>query len=522
MVPSLRVAPFVAVLIAALIFSMPVTSAISADDAAAQLQFAKGRYGEGQYVEAFRAFELVKTDADPRMRREALIGCVKSALRLGEFSHAYEDAQLLAEPSARDAESMALYGDALWAAGLFEASEQKIQDALAIEPDYPRALHGLARSLTGRNRFAEALQTVQSALSKDPRDAEFYHTAGSIHERTNRYQEAATAYSTYIDLTPNKDRNPRTAWARAEVQFLRSFGARPPVQIDPSSEGKLHTVPFRIVNEKIIVKVKVNGGRLTDFVLDTGAEQTAISSETAARMRIRPITSVLSAGVGELGVRGLGLTRLDELEIGSLKVRNVPSLIESPPRGLPRREIESFSPMAFGLSAIVDYDRQLLLMGAKLPDETADIELPLRMHRLAMVPGQVQGRPASFVLDTGGSVVSISSDTASGLEPSKLRNIPLKVYGVSGWDRSAFLRQGVSLNFASKIEYPSMPVVVLNLRAPSVLLGFRVGGIVGHRFLSGYRVAIDLDKSIVQLQPAQVRAAQTSLYPAIRAARRFK
>jgi hypothetical protein len=33
-----------------------------------------------------------------------------------------------------------------------------------------------------------------------------------------------------------------------------------------------------------------------------------------------------------------------------------------------------------------------------------------------------------------------------------------------------------------------------------VLLGFRLGGIVGYKFLSQYRVAIDLTKSVVQLQ----------------------
>jgi hypothetical protein len=42
--------------------------------------------------------------------------------------------------------------------------------------------------------------------------------------------------------------------------------------------------------------------------------------------------------------------------------------------------------------------------------------------------------------------------------------------------------------------------VVLNLRAPSVLLGFRLGGIVGYKFLSRYKVAINLDKSVVQLK----------------------
>jgi hypothetical protein len=125
--------------------------------------------------------------------------------------------------------------------------------------------------------------------------------------------------------------------------------------------------------------------------------------------------------------------------------------------------------------------------------------VPLRMHRLAMVPGQVQGGSASFILDTGGQVISISTDTASGLERGEMRNIPLKVYGASGWDRDAFLMPGVNLNF-NQIEYKNLSVVVLNLRAPSVLLGFRLGGIVGYKFLSKYRVAINLDKSIVQLQ----------------------
>ena len=90
-------------------------------------------------------------------------------------------------------------------------------------------------------------------------------------------------------------------------------------------------MPFRVLNEKIIVKARVNKGPQMDIVLDTGSEQTVISRETAARMGIRPIVNILSAGVGDLGVRELELTRLDELEIGSLKVQNVPSIIKNPP-----------------------------------------------------------------------------------------------------------------------------------------------------------------------------------------------
>jgi hypothetical protein len=75
------------------------------------------------------------------------------------------------------------------------------------------------------------------------------------------------------------------------------------------------------------------------------------------------------------------------------------------------------------------------------------------------------------------------------------------VYGTSGWDRDAFLLPGVNLAF-DEISYPNFSVVVLNLRAPSVLLGFEVGGIVGHRFLSPYRVSLDMDRSELRLSKA--------------------
>jgi hypothetical protein len=122
------------------------------------------------------------------------------------------------------------------------------------------------------------------------------------------------------------------------------------------------------------------------------------------------------------------------------------------------------------------------------------------MHRLAMVRGMLNDtHPAYFVVDTGGEVISISADTASILPKSPYRRIPLKVWGTSGWDRDAFLMPGVDLDF-DRIEYRNFPLVVLNLRAPSLLLGFQLGGIVGHKFLAPYRVSMDLVKSELRLE----------------------
>jgi hypothetical protein len=117
-----------------------------------------------------------------------------------------------------------------------------------------------------------------------------------------------------------------------------------------------------------------------------------------------------------------------------------------------------------------------------------------------LVRGLLNARhPASFVVDTGGEVISISSETAESLGMSPVRKIPLRVFGLSGLDEGAFLLPGVDLDF-DEIEYRKVGLAVLNLRAPSVLLGFQVGGIVGHKFLGGYRVSMDLQRSELRLE----------------------
>ena len=78
------------------------------------------------------------------------------------------------------------------------------------------------------------------------------------------------------------------------------------------------------------------------------------------------------------------------------------------------------------------------------------------------------------------------------------RHIGLKVYGTSGWDPDAFLLTGIHVAF-DRVALDNVAVPVLNLDAPSILLGFDLGGIVGHRFLSKYDVTIDLRRSEVRL-----------------------
>jgi Flp pilus assembly protein TadD/predicted aspartyl protease len=466
-----------------------------------QLQLGNLLYADGRFSEALTAYEHAVGSTEPRVREAARIGLIQAALRTGSFQQAREAADVLRDERPTDAFALTVYGDAMWSAGLFEEAERGYGEALAIQPELARGHNGTARVLSARGRYDEALEHSLRAVRLEPREADFHHTLGNVYERLGRYDHAATALSSFINLLPKGLADTRALWAIAELKFLTSFGTKSPYEFASNPE-QVYTLPFRLENEKILIQGRVNGSRPHDFIVDTGAELSTISRITGEKEGVTPITYTVSAGVGEIGLRGLQLGRIDKLEFGPLKVKHVPCIIKSPAlRDLPVPEGESFSPLAMGLSLTVDYERRVLTLAKHLPDAgAADVTMGLWMNRLATVRGTVgDGHARSFVVDTGGQVISISTDTARALPPMELRKIALKVYGASGWDRDAYLMPGVDLAF-NDIRFRKMSVVVLNLRAPSVLLGYELGGIVGHRFLSRYHVTIDLTRSELRLR----------------------
>jgi Flp pilus assembly protein TadD/predicted aspartyl protease len=490
----------VLVIIAGISLAIHADGTSQSQSAEIELQLGNLLFSEGRYQESLDAFTQAVRVALPDQMRRARTGFVQSALRVAEFDSARQEAERLFASSPTSPDALTLYGDALWASGLFDQAESEYHDALTSAPESPRGLHGLARSLAARGQLAQALVEAQHAVRLAPRDLEIHHTIGSIYEQMHKFEEAAAAYANYVNLLPNKDTSNKANWSRAEIRFLRSFGQRVPFETDPGAEDGLHSIPFRMVNDKVVVRARVNGALAQDFVVDTGSESTVVTRPTAVRLGILPITQTLSAGVGDVGLRGLQLGRIDTLELGDFRLRNVPCLIKNPPlRDVPIRETESLSPLALGYSMTIDYKTQVITFGHHLPQEPMDVEMPLRLYRLATVQGVVDGsHHVNFIVDTGGEVISISAATASALGRDVSRRIGLRVFGTSGWDRDAFLLPGVNLAF-DNIKYNNYSVVVLNLDTPSALLGFQVGGIVGHNFLRHYRVAIDLERSTLGL-----------------------
>lgn len=497
-----RVAVAIAALAACTIVGRAASQS-SVDDARVQFQLATQLIEEGRYLEALDAFDLAASSDDQALVARARKAKVRGALRIAKFDVARHDGELLSASAANDPEAQTLYGDALWAKGLFDEADTQYRLALALAPESSRARFGLARSLATRTRLDEALTEALAAAGSAPRDPEIQALLGQIYERLRRFDESASAYEQYIGLLPNPQDSSAAVFL-AKIKLLQSFKGKEPLMLEgerPGSAPEIYRVPFKLVNKKILLQGRLNNISV-EFVLDTGSERTGVSRETARRAGIATVTSTLTAGVGVASLARLDLGRAERIEIGRFRMRNVPVAIRSTGlSGLPRWQSESLSPVSLGMSVIVDYKQHEVILARTLPVAAADFRLPMRVNRLPMVRGMLNSQhPAYFVVDTGGEMISISADTANGLEmPQPLRRIALRVFGMSGLDADAFLMPGIDLDFDA-IGYRKVGLAVLNLRAPSVLLGFELGGIVGHKFLGDYRVSVDVTRSELRLE----------------------
>jgi Flp pilus assembly protein TadD len=491
-------------LVAAIAALATVTMAQESRPADLRLREADALLSSLRYEEALAAYRQARATDDARVRVRAGAGITRTLLRLGEFEAAEREAVALVTRDPAVPTAMALHGDALWAAGLFDEAEARYAAALQVDPDDPAALHGRARSLASQFRLDEALRIAERVVRAVPDVPEYLYTLALIHERRRDFPAAVDALDRYTWHLPPGDQTHLVKWARAQQQFLKSFGNRTPLQIVSKAES--YTLPIRIVGPRVLIDGSVNGRTAVEFALDTGTDMTILTPAVASRANLKMTTAVQSAGVGALGLgfRDLQLARVDQIQIGDLRVRHVPAIVKDPAlAGLPRPEGAGFSPLALGLSMVLDYRARQLTVARQLPPMKHAVTLPLRVHRLPIVRVTVDDKvTAGFAVDTAGDANAISRRLARRLEFTPgAPLIAARVFGSAGQDPTAFLVPFVRLALAPGARTGGESIIVLNLDAPSGLLGVNLGGIIGHEFLRHYRVTIDLVRSEIGLDP---------------------
>ena len=148
------------------------TLVIHADDKAAgnaELQFQLGNLltEETRFREALEAYNRALQTEDHDLQVRARAGKVKTALRIAEFDLAQTEGELLRASAPGDPEALALYGDSLWSAGLFDEADEVYRGALAINKESSRARFGATASHAAAAPATASAATSANGLSAD-------------------------------------------------------------------------------------------------------------------------------------------------------------------------------------------------------------------------------------------------------------------------------------------------------------------------------------------------------------------
>src|ERR1043166_2758611 len=121
-------------LVATASFVLRADAAPPSQSSEIQLQLGDLLFSEGKYLDSLDAYRNALKTAPPDAARRPRVGVIASALRVAEVDPAPTEAEKLYQADPKSPESMSLYGDALWSAGLFQEAENEYRDALAAAP----------------------------------------------------------------------------------------------------------------------------------------------------------------------------------------------------------------------------------------------------------------------------------------------------------------------------------------------------------------------------------------------------
>lgn len=457
---------------------------------------------QASYVEAEKILrDLVETDPTNALAKLKL---AQVLLKLRFIVEAYDLAYPAAVADPENPYALAVIGSVMISAGRLKEARPVLYKAIHLNKREALAWAGLGLLDFYENQINEAVLNLREALIHEPNHADFAFALGQISARAERYKEAADAYQRFLELSKGTD-DERRARIRGLIAFLRFLGSREGLYLTSGSASA--SIPFELVGNRPVLKLKINGrSEYLNFVLDTGSGISVLSTETAARLKIKPITrGGYAKGIGGDGKFEIVYGYLRQLEIGDVRVRNVPVYIR--PFHTNGMRIDGY----IGLSVIskfittVDYG-DLKFSLEPYPETTSQNldetrAIPLRLTSSGFLSGEVTlegiDNPVNFIVDTGASISVISNELAS-IEPitsTEMRQ-RMRVIGAAGIteDVRSFLLPRVSFGDNSR---SAIAAVALDLDLINEASGFEQGGILGGNFLKSYKLTFDFRKARV-------------------------
>ncbi len=479
---------------------------VNAEDNKKLLKQADRLIKQGNFVEASKIFRKVletnPTDSSVKLK------LARALLKQRSIVDAYDISYAVVESEPENAHAYAVLGTSLLSAGRFAEARQVLFTALRLDKKEALAWAGFGLLEFYENRIDDSLQNLREAVFHDPNQPDFVFALAQVSARAERYAEAADAYNRFLSISKNTD-DERRARIRGLIDFLRFLGYKRSLYQTAGPDNS--KVKFSLIGNRPVIELRINErDEPFRFVLDTGSGISVISEETAARLKMTPITrGGFAKGIGGNGRFEIVYGFLREVEVGEVKIRNVPVYIRKFHSNVTR--VDGYIGLALisKFLTTIDYGDQTFSLTKKDSEGAITVKngisVPLRLTSSGFLSGEVvlEGveNPLNFIVDTGASVSVISDEVASLESVSSFeRGARMRVIGAAGVteDVPSYLLPKVSFGTHSRT---SIAAIALDLDMINEASGFEQAGILGGNFLRNYRMTFDFKNSKVTFEP---------------------
>jgi aspartyl protease/PDZ domain-containing protein len=267
------------------------------------------------------------------------------------------------------------------------------------------------------------------------------------------------------------------------------------------------TLPFKLVDNRVFVEVRVNGEGPFHFILDTGASGT-IMRPAAERLGLKIINESLQSGVGEKKVMS-GETHIRELQLGDahffdLEVGVLPGDDSGEVFGT--QPLDGIIGLEIFRDLVVKHDYIQKQLTFTLPDQFVykgtGTMLPFeRPRQIPVIEAELDGVKGKFGIDTGARSAMLLYGPWT--DSNHLREkYHASIEGVTGWGIGGPVRSQLARAQVLKFGDTSVHDIVirLSLQKTGLATSSAMAGLIGPDVLSQFDVTFDYARSRIILE----------------------
>jgi RNA polymerase sigma factor (sigma-70 family) len=382
---------------------------------------------------------------------------------------------------------------ALFEAGKFAEAEKLYARIATRDPRQYAAIVRLGRIALLSNRLDESQKWLERARDLKPAEAEPKALLAEVWYRRDDFQRAAPLL--------------RAVGQEARAKKLASFQDLTPYQVQGPQPST--SLQFVTTDPLPLVRVRINGGKEVNFLLDTGAGELSLDADFAREVGIKSLGA-------EQGTFAGGRTaavhhgRIDSLTLGDWIVRNVPVMLLrtrhlSGPLFGGKQQVDGVigTVLLYHFLSTLDYPKGELILrrkqtashrqsGGAAAGQIADVPFWLAGDHTVVAWGRINKRePVLFFIDTGlaGGSVALAGSVLKEAGIKLLEGEAADHIGGGGKVRSIpFTLKELQLGEATGQDLRGWFDGPLPCEHAH---GFRIAGLVSHGFFRPYSLTFD-------------------------------